>query len=698
MSVASALVVKRTAYLCAHMAYNNLQGFIEVLEKNEELIRIKSYVNPHLEIAEITDRISKHNNGGKALLFENTGYDFPVLMNAYGNEKRMCLALGVKELNDVAHEIENLFQLLSSPKENIIDKLKMLPKLGQFASWMPKVVNSRGECQQVIMEQPDITKLPVITCWPKDGGPFVTLPVIHTKDPNNNTRNVGMYRMQVFGPKLTGMHWHKHKVSAKHFNEYKKLNKRMPVAVSLGGDPAYAYSATAPLPENVDEYMLAGFLRKKKVELVKCISQPDIEVPADADFVIEGYVDPNDELIWEGPFGDHTGYYSLPDWYPRFHITAITHKKNAVYPATIVGIPPQEDAWLGKATERIFLAPMKMTMVPEILDMEMPVEGVFHNLVIAKIQKDYAGQGQKVMNAMWGAGQMMFNKILVLTASPGSSSSKGVHSDRGGGTETFTLSDYLSLAKDVFRNLNPATDIYFSQGPMDVLDHSCSKMGFGGKMCIDGTFKYTEEIDENYRQSTNYGRGVNHIPQLIKDTLLQNFPEVGDINISLLKKDIPCLVIAVKKNRKNHVSELHSAVCLIDEIASVKMILYVEHTVNANDLTTALWRFCNNLDPRRDHFVIKKKSTVKDGAYIACIGFDGTNKTAEFDDFYRDWPNIIVADDKTILSVDEKWNSLGLGEFISSPSLKFKDQMYGDEAVASPNLPTDLDMLSSRGA
>jgi len=308
------------------MAFRNLEEFLNVLETENELVRIKEYVNPKLEIAEITDRISKSKDGGKALLFENTGYDFPILMNAYGSENRMCLALGVTNLNDTAKEIENLFKLLSSPKENIIDKLKLLPKLGQFASWMPKVLSGKGECQQIIMQDPDISKLPVITCWPKDGGPFVTLPIIHTKDPNNHSRNVGMYRMQVFGPKLTGMHWHKHKVSAKHFNEYKKLNKRMPVAVALGGDPVYAYAATAPLPENVDEYMLAGFLRKKKVELVKCISQPDVEVPADADFIIEGYVDPDEELIWEGPFGDHTGYYSLPDWYPNF-ISRLLHIK-----------------------------------------------------------------------------------------------------------------------------------------------------------------------------------------------------------------------------------------------------------------------------------------------------------------------------------------------------------------------------------
>ncbi len=644
------------------MAWKNQQQFIDALEKADELVRIKNYVDPKLEIAEITDRVSKSGSGGKALLFENTGYDFPILMNAYGSEKRMCMALGVDHLDDVAKEIENLFHLLSSPKESIIDKLKLLPKLGQFASWMPKVKSGRGECQEVVMAKPDITKLPVITCWPKDGGPFVTLPIIHTKDPNTNSRNVGMYRMQVFGPTLTGMHWHKHKVSAKHFAEYKKMNKRMPVAVALGGDPVYAYSATAPLPENVDEYMLAGFLRKKKVELVKCISQPEVEVPADADFIIEGYVEPDEELIWEGPFGDHTGYYSLPDWYPRFHITAITHKKNAVYPATIVGIPPQEDAWLGKATERIFLAPIKMTMVPEIMDMDMPVEGVFHNLVIAKIKKDYAGQGQKVMNAMWGAGQMMFNKILVMA------------------DEGVKIQDYEALAKYVFKNLNPATDIYFSTGPMDVLDHSCSKMGFGGKMCIDGTTKYEEEMDTSYEF-----RELNL--ELDESLIKQKFPEVQAINVSLLKKEIPCLIISVQKNRSGHIKELHEQICALEEMESVKIILYVEHTVDAHDLTTALWRFCNNLDPKRDNHLCKRQAhnsqLTTHSLYFACMGFDGTRKTKEFDNFQRDWPNIIVADDETIKSVDKKWSETGLGTFIQSPSLKFKEQMYGDEAVVS---------------
>lgn len=641
------------------MAFKNQQEFISALEKAGELVRISAYVNPVLEIAEITDRISKSGSGGKALLFENTGYAFPVLMNAYGSERRMCLALGVSQLDDVAREIEGLFKMLSAPKEGMLDKLKMLPKLGQFASWMPKVKNGKGECQEVIMKAPDITQLPVITCWPKDGGPFVTLPIIHTKDPNTQSRNVGMYRMQVFGPTLTGMHWHKHKVSAKHFNEYKKLGKRMPIAVALGGDPVYAYSATAPLPENVDEYMLAGFLRKKKVELVKCLTQPGIEVPADADFIIEGYVDPDDELIWEGPFGDHTGYYSLPDWYPRFHITCITHKKDAVYPATIVGIPPQEDAWLGKATERIFLAPIKMTMVPEIMDMDMPVEGVFHNLVITQIKKEYAGQGQKVMNAMWGAGQMMFNKILVLA------------------DEHVSIHNYEALARYVFKNLNAATDVIFSNGPMDVLDHSCSKLGFGGKMCIDGTAKYEEESNDNYTLA-NTGW------QLTEAQLKNMFGEIITVNDSLLQKEIPCLIIAVEKNRPGHIKALHKALCHLQEMEAIKMILYVEHTVNAHDLPIALWRFCNNLDPKRDSMPEERPSLTDTAKTFACIGLDGTRKTKALDNFQRDWPNIIVAGEATIEAVDHKWDQLGLGAFISSPSLKFKDQLYGEEAAATP--------------
>lgn len=631
------------------MAYKSLRAFIDKLEAEGELVRISTFVDPVLEIAEITDRVSKTPGRNKALLFENTGTEFPLLINGMGSEKRMCIALGVSHLDEIAGEIEGLFKMMTGPKNGLLDKLAMLPQLGKFASWMPKVVSGRGACQEVVMDNPDLSKLPILKCWPKDGGRFITLPSIHTKDPNTAIRNIGMYRMQVFTPTMTGMHWHKHKVSAKHFNEYKKLGQRMPVAVAIGGDPVYTYSATAPLPENVDEYMLAGFLRKKRVELVKCITQPEIEVPADADFIIEGYVDPNEELIWEGPFGDHTGYYSLPDFYPRFHVTAITHRKNAVYPATIVGIPPQEDAWLGKATERIFLAPIKMTMVPEIVDMNMPVEGVFHNLVITSIHKEYAGQGQKVMNAMWGAGQMMFNKILVIADS------------------SINISDYKAVAQYVFSNLDPASDIYFSQGPMDVLDHSCSKLGFGGKMCIDGTKKWEEEITAP-RQSF-----VLH-----KDFSVAGirtvWPEITGINDGLARSlQLPVLFVSVAKNRTGHIEELHKALCNRPELAGFKMILYVEHTVDVSDIADTLWRFCNNLDPKRDNFFSDDKRVM---------GLDGTRKTKALDGFERPWPNIIVADRQTIESVNNKWPQLNMGPLILSPSLKYQSQMYGEEATA----------------
>lgn len=649
----------RVAELCAvqdttaYMSYKSLRAFIEALDKAGELVRIKTFVDPVLEIAEITDRVSKTPDRNKALLFENTGTDFPLLINGMGSERRMCIALGVNDLDDVTKDIEGLFKKLSAPKNGLLEKLAMLPQLGKFASWMPKVVSGRGACQEVVMEKPDLSGLPILKCWPKDGGRFLTLPAIHTKDPNNGIRNIGMYRMQVFTPDMTAMHWHKHKVSARHFNEYKKLNKRMPVAVALGGDPVYTYAATAPLPENVDEYMLAGFLRKKRVDLVKCLTQPEIEVPSDADFIIEGYVDVNEDLIWEGPFGDHTGYYSLPDWYPRFHVTAITHRKDAVYPATIVGIPPQEDAWLGKATERIFLTPIKMTMVPEIKDMHMPVEGVFHNLVITTINKEYAGQGQKVMNAMWGAGQMMFNKILVLA----DGDSK--------------IDDYKALAKYVLNNVNPATDIYFSQGPMDVLDHSCSKLGFGGKMCIDGTKKWEEEMTEPLQPfSLNASFSATQIKS--------RFTAIVDINEKLAAQwQLPVLFLSVKKDHPGHVEELHRELAALPEMQGIKMILYVEHTVNTTDIADVLWRFCNNLDPKRDHFYGGPGKNI--------LGLDGTRKTKALDGFSRPWPNVIAADDATIKKVDEKWQGLGLGALIISPSLKYKTQLYGEEAAVLDN-------------
>ncbi len=345
-----------------------LKSFLIKLEEAGELVRVKQFVRPELEITEITDRISKQPGGGKAILFENTGTNFPVLINALGSEKRIALAFGRNSIFDLEKEIEKLFLDLMQPKENLWDKLKLLPKLKEVSEWMPKKLKRKGKCQEVVMKEPNLSLLPVLTCWPADGGPFVTLPGVHTVDPETGAPNVGMYRMQVLDKSTTGMHWHKHKTGANHFEKYKKLGKKMPVSVSLGGDLAYTYAATAPMPENMDEYLLAGFLRKKNVKLVKCLTN-DLYVPEDSDFVAEGYVDPAEELVWEGPFGDHTGFYSLADWYPKFHVTCITHRKDAVYPATIVGVPPMEDAYIGLATERIFLSPIRFAMIPELKDM-----------------------------------------------------------------------------------------------------------------------------------------------------------------------------------------------------------------------------------------------------------------------------------------------------------------------------------------
>ena len=629
------------------MQFKNLQQFIDLLEKEGELLRIKEFVNPTLEITEIADRFIK--NDGPALLFENTGTDFPLLINSMGSYKRMCMALGVNELDDIGNDIEALFKKMVAPKNSLMEKVMMLPELGKVASYMPKTLKGKGECQQVIMDDPDITKLPVMTCWPADGGPFITLPVIHTLDPENNTRNVGMYRMQVFGPKLTGMHWHKHKVSAGHFNKYKKLGKRMPVSVALGGDPVYTYCATAPLPPNVDEYLLAGFIRKRKVELVKCITN-DLYVPADADFIIEGYVDPEEDFIFEGPFGDHTGYYSLADYYPKFHITCITHKKNAVYPSTIVGIPPQEDAWIGKATERIFITPIKLTMLPEVEDMELPIEGVFHNLTIVKIKTEYEGHAQKVMNAMWGAGQMMFNKILVIT-------------------DKIDIHNYAKVADYVSKHVDPYNDIYFSAGPMDVLDHSCSKFAFGSKVCIDATEKTDAHILVDARS-------------IIIDTpvLQQKFPAISGINTQLLKAGFSVIAVGVKKTLPAQIETLHKQLVLEEGVNQVKFIIYVDDVVELSDFGVVTWNTANNIDPRRDMILSPA------GKYgISHCGIDGTRKTKKLDNFQRDWPNVIAMDAGIIETIDRKWEVLGLGKFLPSPSLKYVGQVMNKGAVVIEN-------------
>jgi len=616
------------------MAYNSLQEFIDVLEQNNELIRINEFVNPELEITEIADRISKSKNGGKALLFENTGNDFPILINAFGSIKRMHLAFGIDNLDQIGEEMESLFKELTGPKENILQKLKLLSQLGKIASWMPKQISGKGVCQEVIHKNPDISLLPILKTWPNDGGKFITLPMVNTIDPHTRIRNIGMYRMQVLDKASTGMHWHKHKVGARHYNEYKKLGKKMPIAVTLGGDPAYTYSATAPLPDNIDEYMLAGFLRKKKVELVKCISN-DIYVPKDVDFVIEGYIDTSEDFIWEGPFGDHTGFYSLADWYPKFHITCITHKKKAVYPTTIVGIPPMEDAYIGKATERIFLTPIKMTMLPEVLDMNLPFAGVAHNITIMKIDKSFAGHAQKVMSALWGAGQMMFNKSMIIV------------------DKDVDVHNYESVLKAVYENCNPESDILFNKGPLDVLDHSSTKFSFGTKIGIDATKKHKEEMSSfnNTRIGDNSG---------FKNTIALNkeLEELGLLAISVKKSDFIY---------KNWVEEN------IENLSpKIKIVVIVDENIDINNFFNLVWTASNHTEPQRD-------SIIKDNVLF----INGTRKTKEQDGFERDWPNPVVMDDKTIAKINEIWGSLEIGDFIDSPSILFKKQMSGENAIAN---------------
>lgn len=456
------------------MAYKDLREFIDLLKNNNELIEIDVPVSSEYEITEITDRASKSIDfENKALLFNNVeGFDIPVLTNAFGSYKRMAMSLGVENVRNIAERIENLIK--PDVPDSLVAKAALLPRLFEVSNFFPQIVND-APCQEVVitdLNQPILDKLPVLKCWPQDAGRFFTLPLVITKNPHTNTRNMGMYRLQVFDNLTTGMHWHKHHDGAKNFEECKKLGKKFEAAVALGGDPAVTYAATAPVPSGIDEFIFAGFLRKKPVKLVKC-KTVDIEVPADAEIILEGYVDLEEKRL-EGPFGDHTGYYSLADYYPVFHITAMTHRKKPIFPATIVGKPPQEDCYMGKATEQIFLPVLKQ-IIPEIKDMNLPIEGVFHNCAILSIDKRYPGHANKIISAVWGLGQMMFTKFVIVV---------------DGDVDVHNLSE---VSWKIFNNVDPSRDCIINKGPLDVLDHSCDLLGFGGKMGIDATKKWQSE-------------------------------------------------------------------------------------------------------------------------------------------------------------------------------------------------------------
>jgi 4-hydroxy-3-polyprenylbenzoate decarboxylase len=458
---------------------DTIPQFIEEIGKIGELVRVTHPVRAELEICEIADRVMKSPGGGPALLFENVTLRdgsrsaYPVAINLFGSMRRMALSLGVNDLDDVGARITELVQL--KVPEGLMGKLSMLPKLLEIGKFPPRVKGGTPPCQAIVWKgaEIDLSKLPIITCWPEDGGPYITLPMVISKDPVRGIRNVGMYRVQQLGRDTLAMHWQRHKVGAAHWREMAERGERMPVCIAIGADPASVYAASAPLPPTIDEFLFAGFLRRDPVRLAKALTC-DLEVPADAEFVIEGYIDPAEPLVTEGPFGDHTGFYSLADLYPLVHVTAITMREHPVYATTIVGRPPMEDFFLGHATERIFLPLLKLT-VPEIVDYHMPAEGIFHNLVFVSIDKQYPGQAYKVMNALWGQGLMSLAKLLIVV------------------DKWVNVRDPREAWWVALNNIDPERDARFTMGPTDVLDHSSRSFTYGSKMGIDATKKWPEE-------------------------------------------------------------------------------------------------------------------------------------------------------------------------------------------------------------
>ncbi|MGD8561661.1 MAG: menaquinone biosynthesis decarboxylase [Desulfarculaceae bacterium] len=453
-------------------APESIGGFIKDLKARGLLRRISEEVDPHLEVTALSEPVMKA--GGPALLFEKVkGASCPLAINLFGSTERMCLALGVDSLEQMAERLRALLAM-ELPQGLWAKVMTALPKLKELSAFAPKKV-SQAPCQEVALrgDQASLDKLPILTCWPQDAGPFITLPQVITADLESGRQNAGMYRMQKFGPRATGMHWHRHKGGAAHFEQARQRGERLPLAVALGGPPAAVYAASAPLPPVLDEFMFSGFLMGRPLKVAKCLTC-DLLVPAEAEVVLEGYVDPAEDWQEEGPFGDHTGFYSLADRYPVFHLTAMTHRRDFIYPATVVGRPPMEDFYLGQATERIFL-PLLQMVLPEVVDYHMPAEGVFHNLVFVAIKKQYPGQAFKVMNALWGQGQMMFAKVIVVV-------------DAGVDVQNAQEAWWEAL-----NHIDPQRDVLFSRGPADALDHAASLPWLHSKMGIDGTKKLPEE-------------------------------------------------------------------------------------------------------------------------------------------------------------------------------------------------------------
>ena len=458
------------------MRFDNLGEFIRFLEDKHELIRIKATVNSHLEIAEITDRISKTKDGGKALLFESVqGSSIPVLINAFGSWNRTAYALGVSKFEDIPAKVNAFTSPEALKNKGIMAKLAFAGELVKLSQIQPKIIDqSKAPCQEVILKgnDVDLTQIPILQCWPNDASKFITLPTVITKDPETGIRNLGVYRMQVLDKKTTAMHWQTQKDGSVHTNLSKSKNQKLPVSVALGADPATVFSGIVPLPYGVDELLFSGFMRQKRVNLVKCITN-DLEVPAEAEIVLEGFVDPEDLRV-EGPFGDHTGVYTPPEKFPAFHITCITMRKKPVYITTIVGKPPMEDYYMGKAIERTFL-PILKKQIPELVDMNFPMEGTFNNAVIISLDKQYPHQAKKVAHAIWGLGQLAYTKVIIIV------------------DKNVDVHNVSEVTLNVFNNIDPKRDVFFVEGPVDTLNHASPERDYGSKMGIDATTKLKEE-------------------------------------------------------------------------------------------------------------------------------------------------------------------------------------------------------------
>ena len=605
------------------MKYSSLIEFIDRLELEGELLRVKEPVSPILEISEITDRVSKQTGGGKALLFENVeGSSMPVLINAFGSRKRMNLALGVHNIEDIAKRIESYIKI--PPPTTLLEKAKLLPMLLQAAQFPPKLLQTtHPPCQEVVHvnEDIDLGTIPILQCWPQDAGRFITFPIVINRSMDKKIRNVGLYRMQVYDRKTTAMHWHIHKDGAHFFHEYRKQNKVMEVAVALGADPASCYSASAPLPYGIDEFLLAGFIRRASVPLVKC-KTVDLEVPANAEIVLEGYIDPS-EMRLEGPFGDHTGYYSQDGDYPIFHLTAITHRKYPVYLTTIVGKPPQEDFYLGRATERIFL-PLLRTQLPEIVDMDMPVEGIFHNCVIVSIDKRYPMQSRRLMNALWGLGQMSFVKTIITV-----DAEVNVH-------------DYEEVAKLLLNKVDFATDLFFSEGILDVLNHASDQRLHGSKLGIDLTLKI--EGEPGYKKEDPVTANNSELPS--PEKVMTVFKEVQTCKVLELQAKRSVLLVALNKTAPHQGKQFIQSFLDHPEFSAIEIIIVLEGHVNIADTSTMMWKFFNNLDPKRDFYFNAGR-----------LGIDVTQKFHE-EGYQQNWPDEIEMTAEIKTQVDNKWNDL----------------------------------------